>query len=226
MGRSPDMRTKRIIILSGERGAGKSTVCRETVALTQARGYTCGGLLTLSRPNGELDVLDLKSGHSRRLALHRSSSALEPKDRQPDRDLVEGARPDHPERGSGTLVEGNTTDVPETDATPAVIQGRFRFDPRTLAWGNEALRRATPCQLLVVDELGPLEVERQEGWTSAFDVLNKADFRLALVVVRPECLVRAQLHLPASATAILTVDSDNRAAMPDLLLQMLERELS
>jgi nucleoside-triphosphatase THEP1 len=219
------MRTKRIIILSGERGAGKSTVCRETVALTQARGYTCGGLLTLSCLNGTLDVLDLKSGHSRRLALRQSSSALEPKDQQPSRGLFEGAHPARPELGRGTPVEGKTTDIPETDATPAVIQGRFRFDPRTLAWGNEALRHATPCQLLVVDELGPLEVERQEGWTRAFDVLNKADFGLALVVVRPECLVRAQLQLPASTTAIFTVAPDNRAAMPDLLLGMLEREL-
>jgi nucleoside-triphosphatase THEP1 len=26
------------------------------------------------------------------------------------------------------------------------------------------LKSATPCDLLVVDELGPLEFERREGW--------------------------------------------------------------
>jgi len=130
--------TAHTIILTGERGAGKSTVCRETIALAQAKQYTCGGVLTLSRSNGARDVLDVSSGHVRRLTV-------------------------------------------ESDVGPAMIQGRFRFDPETLAWGNEALTHATPCHLLVVDELGPLEIERGGGWLKAFDVLREADFKLALV---------------------------------------------
>jgi nucleoside-triphosphatase THEP1 len=49
----------RIVILTGERGVGKSTVCRKTVGLAQARQYTCGGILTLSHSNGGRDVLDV-----------------------------------------------------------------------------------------------------------------------------------------------------------------------
>ena len=172
----------RIIILTSERGAGKSTVCRETIALAQARHYTCGGVLTLSRPDGVLDVLDVRSGDMRRLTL-------------------------------------------EPGAGPAVLQGRFRFDPETLAWGNSALARAAPCDLLVVDELGPLEMERGQGWLRAFDVLRGADFALALVVVRPDLVVRAQLQLPISATAVLTVTPENRDDLPAVLLETLEREL-
>jgi nucleoside-triphosphatase THEP1 len=172
----------RIVILTGERGTGKSSVCRETLALAQARGYTCGGLLTLSRSDGALDVLDLRSGYVRRLTLG-------------------------------------------PDGCPAVLQGRFRFDPATLAWGNEALVHATPCQLLVVDELGPLEVEQEKGWLNAFDVLHQADFVLALVVVRPELIVRAQLRLPASAMTVFNVTAENRDGLPGVLLAMLEREL-
>ncbi len=40
----------------------------------------------------------------------------------------------------------------------------WRFDEEALAWGNEVLRSATPCDLLVVDELGPLEFEEGRGW--------------------------------------------------------------
>jgi len=68
-----------------------------------------------------------------------------------------------------------------TGASAAVVQGRFRFDPETLAWGDAALAQATPCHLLVVDELGPLEIERGQGWPKAFDVLRGTDFALALV---------------------------------------------
>ena len=172
----------RTVILTGERNVGKTTVCRETVALAQARGFTCGGVLTLSRPDGVREVLDVRSGHTRRLTL-------------------------------------------EPGATAAVFQGRFRFDPETLSWGSDALVHATPCHLLVVDELGPLEVERGEGWLRAFDVLHRADFALALVVVRPELIARVQTKLPASAAIVLTVTTHNRDDLPGVLLAMLEREL-
>jgi len=173
----------RTIILTGERGVGKSTVCLETIALAQARKYPCGGILTLSRPDGSRDVLDVRSGDTRRLTL-------------------------------------------EPDASPAVTLGRFRFDPETLAWGNETLAHdASPCHLLVVDELGPLEIERGQGWLKAFDVLHRHSFALALVVVRPELVVQAQLSLPASATAVLTVTPDNRDDLPSVLVEILEREL-
>jgi nucleoside-triphosphatase THEP1 len=172
-----------VVILTGERGVGKSTVCRETFARAQARGYTCGGILTLSRPNGARDVLDVRSGKSRRLTLGTGASA-------------------------------------------AVVQGRFRFDPETLAWGNDVLARAVPCHLLVVDELGPLEIERGQGWPKAFDALRGTEFALALAVVRPELSTQAQRRLPVGATMVLTVTVDNRDGLPDVLLGKLERELS
>lgn len=173
----------RIVILTGERGVGKSTVCRETVTRAQARHYTCGGILTLGRPSGARDVLDVRSGNLHRLTLGAGASA-------------------------------------------ALVQGRFRFDPETLAWGNDVLGRAVPCHLLVVDELGPLEIERGQGWPGAFDVLRGTDFALALVVVRPELSAQAQRRLPVGATTVLVVTVDNRDELPDVLLGRLERDIS
>lgn len=173
---------RRVIILTGEREAGKSTACRETIALAQARGYTCGGVLTLSRPDGALDLLDVQSGDIRRLTVG-------------------------------------------IDAGPVVIQGRFRFSPSTLAWGNTAIACAAACNLLVIDEVGPLEIERGEGWQGAFSALEEGDFSLALVVVRPELVVQAQLRLPITATAVIAVTSDSRDNLPAMLLEMLEKEI-
>jgi len=172
----------RIVILTGERGVGKSTVCSRTVALARAREYTCGGLITLSRSGDVRDALDVHSGDVRRLTV---------------------------ESGAGATV----------------AQGRFRFDPETLAWGNEVLTHATPCHLLVVDELGPLEIERGEGWQKAFDLLRQTNFTLALVVVRPELvdelIERVRPRLPAHTTTVLTVTPHNRDDLPDALLKML-----
>jgi nucleoside-triphosphatase THEP1 len=42
--------------------------------------------------------------------------------------------------------------------------------------------------VLVIDELGPLEFDLQTGWTASFEVLRRKRYRLALIVIRPECL--------------------------------------
>ena len=168
-----------IILLSGERGAGKSTVCHKTVTLARAQGYTCGGVITLNYANyadDVRDVLDAGSGQMRRLTV---------------------------------------------DTASAVVMGRFRFDPQTMIWGNDVLAHAAPCHLLVVDELGPLEVERGQGWQKAFEVLRGGDFGLALVVVRPGLLEQVRHKLPAGSTETLTVETGNRDDLPRVILEML-----
>ncbi|MDY7075305.1 MAG: nucleoside-triphosphatase [Chloroflexota bacterium] len=185
-----------IVILTGERGVGKSTACQKTVARAQARGYVCGGIITLSHPNNKRDVLDVRSGAVRQLTLDPAGS--NPREREN-----------------------------ESDTDSVVTQGRFRFDPATLAWANDAFTRTSTCHLFVVDELGPLELERGRGWLKALDVLRGADFTLALVVVRPELLEQARIKLPSSgATDVLTVTYRNRDGMPAVLLEILEREIS
>jgi nucleoside-triphosphatase len=69
---------------------------------------------------------------------------------------------------------------------PGIILGPWYFNPETLDWGNQIFREALRCDLLVVDELGPLELIERRGWTSALEALATRQFRLALVVVRPE----------------------------------------
>jgi len=112
----------------------------------------------------------------------------------------------------------------EPGGSPAVIQGRFRLDPKVLLWGDDVLAHVTPCDLLVVDELGPLELERGWGWQQAFTVLHEGNFALAIVVVRPELVIQAQLRLPESTMAVLAVTIENRGELPATLLEMLIRE--
>ena len=170
------------IILTGERGVGKTTVCQKAVAVAQSKKYVCNGILTLRQPDEERDVVDVCSGDKRRLTV--------------------GA-----------------------DAEPVVIQGRFRFDPDTLAWGNKVLSQSHGCQLFVVDELGPLEIERGGGWYKAFYTLQRNDYALAVAVVRPELVIPAQLRLPSGAATVLTVTPDDRDDLPFVLIDILESEI-
>ncbi len=62
---------------------------------------------------------------------------------------------------------------------------RHRFDQRAAEWAAACLGSACPCDLLVIDEVGPLALEQGKGWPNAFEVLASCDFGLAVAVVRP-----------------------------------------
>ncbi|HEX7555673.1 MAG TPA: nucleoside-triphosphatase [Leptolinea sp.] len=79
-----------------------------------------------------------------------------------------------------------------------IVTDHWDFSPDALAWGNDVLGEILPCGLLVVDELGPLEFYRRQGWVKAFDTIQTGLYRLAVVVIRPELLDEARLLWPDS----------------------------
>ena len=81
---------------------------------------------------------------------------------------------------------GERRPLAKADGLPGELRTvAFRFDPGAVEWGVGLLNAACPCDVLIVDELGPLELERGQGWTNALDVLRNGLFKLAVVVVRP-----------------------------------------
>lgn len=68
---------------------------------------------------------------------------------------------------------------------------RWLFDAEVMRWGNEILAQATPCDLLIVDELGPIELERGQGWQAGITSLSTGTYRVGIVVIRPELLAPA-----------------------------------
>lgn len=66
--------------------------------------------------------------------------------------------------------------------------GPWTFDAQIFDWGNRCLQQADGTDVLVIDELGPLEFNRQTGWSASFDLLRRQNYRLALLVIRLECL--------------------------------------
>jgi len=79
------------------------------------------------------------------------------------------------------------------------------FDQERVSWGNQVLKNISPCDLLVIDELGPIEFYRQKGWTAGFDALDTHCYKLALVVIRPELIDEAKQKWPD--TDIIQINS-------------------
>ncbi len=87
------------------------------------------------------------------------------------------------------------------------------FDQIALAWGNQVLARAVPCDMLVVDELGPLEFEAGLGWSAGLKALDSRTYQVGLVTIRPELLAAARQRWPFAGV----VDMESPEAFLDAM---------
>ncbi len=64
----------------------------------------------------------------------------------------------------------------------------WQFSSLALLWGNSILERTEHSQLLIIDEIGPMEFLGQEGLQAAFPLISKRAYQIAVVVIRPSLL--------------------------------------
>lgn len=151
------MNDSTLIIVTGERGAGKTTFCARLLELARSRRCDVAGVLSpaviVNNCKIAIDAIDLRSTQRWRLAIFNPHA-------------------DYPR------------------------ELRWRFKPGALAWGNLVLAESTPCAVLLVDELGVLEFERYQGWLAGLKAVDSGNYRLGLVVIRPELLEQAQQRWP------------------------------
>lgn len=169
----PDHPAAQILIITGERGAGKTNLCQRWVDMARASGWQVTGVLSPARLEAGqktgIDVVDLSSGERRELAH---------------------------------LVTDSPSQIP---CSPIRTQ-KWCFDPTALSWGSGILTAAIPCDLLVVDELGPIEFERHMGWVEGLRAVDSKQYHLALVVIRPELLEAARQRWDSAV--VIAVDSN------------------
>jgi len=96
--------------------------------------------------------------------------------------------------------------------------GIWTFDPKSLAWGQQVLAWLKPCDLLVIDEIGPLELELGQGLTKALDVLRRGAYHLALVTVRPTLVETVAAQLEGLKVSIAVLDEQNRDQQPQAIV--------
>lgn len=93
-------------------------------------------------------------------------------------------------------------------ATDGIYTTRWQFNQEAMKWGSEILMKAVPCDLLFVDELGPLEFERGEGWQSGLRAIDSRAFRQAVTVIRPRLIDTALQRWPDAE--VVTITRENR----------------
>lgn len=98
----------------------------------------------------------------------------------------------------------------------------WSFFPDSIEWGNQRLKEAVPCQLLIVDELGPLELVRNQGWVEGIKAVESRNFQTAVIVIRPSLLDEALMRW--SGSRVIHLDPTDNSILADQLLDSLTLE--
>ncbi len=96
----------------------------------------------------------------------------------------------------------------------------FRMDPEAMVRSGSAIARGFPADVVVVDELGPLELEHEEGWVEALDDLRDNEYGVGFLVLRPELLWLGIQRLPGSIYTVVSVTLANRERIPVTLARI------
>ena len=162
-----------IFFLVGAPGAGKTQVCQRVAALARRKGLRVSGLITEAR--------SLASGRIVQTVVN----------------LRTGER----------RRLANYVGVDEGEPIGSGVAGRFSwtFIGDSVRWGRHELARCltSPTNLLIIDQLGPLELVAGSGWANGVEVLRAGMFDVALVVVNPLVVddLRSRLA-PATVTEV------------------------
>ncbi len=103
---------------------------------------------------------------------------------------------------------------------------RYSFDAAVFSWVLGRLRGAISqdCDLLIVDEIGPLELEQGRGLAPFLSDLSARRLPPLLLVVRPELVAQLQRRLSDIPFCTFTVTQENRQALPNAILKELFAE--
>ena len=108
-----------------------------------------------------------------------------------------------------------------TGETDGPVVGRWRFHSAGLEFGNRCCEAARPDGLLVVDELGPLELLNHAGWAGAIALLRDRPGP-SLVVVRPSLLGVFSDQVAGRTLRTVEVTLDLRDDLPARLIDLVE----
>jgi RecA/RadA recombinase len=157
--------------------------------------------------------------------------------------LVAAARVAHPEISAagvmspGLFVDGAKVGIEVESvasgerrllALPRLPGGRpgevatpgWRFELGALAWGEDLLARAIPCDLLMVDEMGPLEFEMGQGWLGGIAAVDSGRYGSAFVTMRPALVAKALDKWPEAELVRVTGREQAVACAEEMALRL------
>jgi len=94
--------------------------------------------------------------------------------------------------------------------------GPYHFDPAALQWGEGVIMHAiaSGCDLLILDEIGRLELEQDAGFCRVLPFLFSSALPRSLLVIRATLLEAFRRRMPEFKFTPFEVTLGNRDALP------------
>jgi len=93
--------------------------------------------------------------------------------------------------------------------------GRWYMDPSVFALVNDHLQQFVSSDLLLIDEIGPAEIEGKQGWPDALELLKEDRFKLGVVSFRPAFIEFFKENYPG--IKVVNLDEGGQSALSDLM---------
>jgi len=121
------------------------------------------------------------------------------------------------------LLTGERRALARTDQEMGGPQvGTYSFDAAALAWAQNAIVKAAgACDLLIVDEIGKLELWSLAGLAPIIPYLASGGIRRSLALVRASLLAELQARLGHVDQVVFELDAQNRDDLPPQILARL-----
>ena len=197
---------KKAVLLSGERGAGKTTLCVHLAeALPDVGGIVCPAIFNSEGNKTGIRCVSLNSGESWELA------GVKPEFFAAGADC--GGRADGEAPADGRGLTGNPEGLAENVSENRYVQiGKYRFSEVGIQRGLKcilrSLRRRTG--ITIIDEIGPLEFQGG-GFAPAMQLLREAGD--LLIVVRPSLLKAVSAYVSDHQLQTFNLTLDNRMSL-------------
>lgn len=174
-------RTPSLLLLTGPSGGGKTTWCRALQQFAGEHDVSVAGLLSPAVMDG-----------GQKIAID-----LE--------DLGSGER-----RRLATRTQ-LILDGAEEMPPGGVMTGDWSFDPETIRWGNSALASLACPDLLIIDELGPLEFRQKQGLQAGLKLIDSWRCSLICATIRPALMGAARMRWPWSQILVVGEEEAQKA---------------
>lgn len=97
----------------------------------------------------------------------------------------------------------------------------WKMNTAAISWGNRVLNKSVPCDILIIDEIGYLELEKNGGWKKSFEILEGKLYKMAFIVIRRE-LVEVGLSHWENAQVLLIESTKNMDFISKEILHQIE----
>jgi nucleoside-triphosphatase THEP1 len=102
--------------------------------------------------------------------------------------------------------------------------GPYSFDEEALAWSVGVVEAGLAADLVVVDEIGKLELWRGTGLAPVLPRLAAGEARRALVLVREGLREELEARLAPARVVVFRIDAQNRDDLPRRIVEAFSRE--